>query len=798
MWLLKTDSLELEEFPEEQAPPYAILSHTWDGGEVTFQDMQGPASARSVKPGYRKIAYSCEEAQKRSLQYVWVDTCCINKGSSAELSESINSMFRWYAKASVCFAYLADLPRVKFPSSRWFTRGWTLQELLAPPELEFFTSDWISLGTRLDRAHEISSITGIGEKFLNPKSQTAPKTHYDDIKDLLMQASIAQRMSWAANRQTTRVEDMAYCLLGLFGINIPLLYGEGAEAFIRLQEAILQRVHDDQSIFAWKVDKLTRTESILALATSPKAFSECGSVVACRMDGYDPELRFSNKGIQLNMPVSSYGDYIALRCQHEDSPSNVLAIPVRFSPGRICFRARGDIKSASHTACSQLPVTPIYIPMYPMQLRKSQNLPDMPRVIIRADTRHFALSREASQLQSKLSTGIILPPDKVVSRSMSGLKSGFDMMVQTTKIDLESSFGPSAHVFTGTLVCRVEALSMRSSTLQNPPAIPLRLTCILERTSKTGSAKQSAPTLFQAQGAGHVFVDGRVIFAASRAESVFGKITNVVEIKVSSNPLDMLWFLISGWATRLFGRRITRVPVGLYTYAVTNLYAFPNGEMPFLTGCAYLWSFISLFRSMWFNGGQLSGQPTPEPPFMDITTAGPVIKRLIDSIHPGQLFLYVRMIPLLASMASFDRAQSQNPPPLLEYATFILSTAMSVFISPQYMVSLSEGGRPLYIKVFPLGLFLFWLNRVYRLRSREVFWETPDPAQGIWFLRGLAWMAGVGSLWCWAATEFGWTRALHWSVLAVRVPLEAFLFMLLLTWIPSLTRLWSFLKELLQ
>lgn len=171
--------------------------------------------------------------------------CCIDKTSSAELSEAINSMFSWYQNAAVCYAYLSDVPKStdvsaaesSFSKSRWFTRGWTLQELIAPCNLVFFSMDWHTLGTKIELSSRISSITGIERKFLSGKS--------------LELASAAKIMSWAALRKTSRVEDIAYCLLGLFDINMPLIYGEGKKAFRRLQEEIMTSRSEDHSLFAW-------------------------------------------------------------------------------------------------------------------------------------------------------------------------------------------------------------------------------------------------------------------------------------------------------------------------------------------------------------------------------------------------------------------------------------------------------------------------------------------------------------------------------------------------------------------
>ncbi|KAI4196234.1 MAG: hypothetical protein LQ350_006687 [Teloschistes chrysophthalmus] len=286
MWLIDFDTLQLEEFIDvDLAPPYAILSHTWGKEEVSFQEFtQTPLSdATRSKAGYRKIKKFCATAAKWSrwcegepprVNYGWVDTCCIDKKSSAELSEAINSMYGWYMKAVYCLAYLADfiLPgsqgfqglhadwQQQFRKCRWFTRGWTLQELLAPEELTFFDHDWNPIGSKDDLRHQISEATNIEIEYLNSPAH----------------ASVATRMSWASRRSTTRIEDIAYCLMGLFQVNMPLLYGEGPKAFLRLQQEII-RSSFDESIFAWaKVSDDKHSvgifDSVGIFATSPAAF----------------------------------------------------------------------------------------------------------------------------------------------------------------------------------------------------------------------------------------------------------------------------------------------------------------------------------------------------------------------------------------------------------------------------------------------------------------------------------------------------------------------------------------------
>ena len=219
---------------------YAILSHTWgaDTEEVTFRDlMDGTGKG---KAGYDKIRFCGERARRDGLQYFWVDTCCIDKSNNTELSEAINSMFRWYRNAAKCYVYLSDVSRSTFGTddksnqlpwesafrkSRWFTRGWTLQELIAPASVEFFSKDWEQLGNKASLERHIREITGIPVKAL----QGSPLSDF----------SVAERMLWTEKRETTRKEDKAYSLLGIFDVHMPLIYGEGGEkALKRLREEI--------------------------------------------------------------------------------------------------------------------------------------------------------------------------------------------------------------------------------------------------------------------------------------------------------------------------------------------------------------------------------------------------------------------------------------------------------------------------------------------------------------------------------------------------------------------------------
>ncbi|KAK5089775.1 hypothetical protein LTR70_006617 [Exophiala xenobiotica] len=243
MWLLNICTRKLEYFEGNKIPSYAILSHRWEHDEVTLQEIKDGRGGE--KHGYRKVDMCCKQARKdcpqEQLSHVWVDTCCIDKTSSAELSEAINSMYQWYKDAAVCYAYLSDVKgdvnSASFKNSLWFTRGWTLQELLAPENVIFFDRSWRALGTKVEHAAAVSRITGI------------PPFRIQSFEP--SDFCVANLMSFAAKRQTTREEDRAYSLLGPFQVNMPLIYGEGTRAFTRLQEENIKSRHD-LTILAWR------------------------------------------------------------------------------------------------------------------------------------------------------------------------------------------------------------------------------------------------------------------------------------------------------------------------------------------------------------------------------------------------------------------------------------------------------------------------------------------------------------------------------------------------------------------
>jgi hypothetical protein len=220
-------------------PAYAILSHTWGKEEVIFQDMEvGVDMSKTMnKAGWRKIQFCAKQAAADGLEYFWVDTCCIDKKNAVELGAAINSMFRWYQNAARCYVYLTDVSKPDtgaddqraweeaFKKGRWFTRGWTLQELIAPRLVDFFSLEGERLGSKLLLESKIHEITGIAKNAL----RGGPLSNF----------SIKERRSWAERRNTTIEEDKAYCLIGIFDISMVLNYGEGRDqAFRRLEEHI--------------------------------------------------------------------------------------------------------------------------------------------------------------------------------------------------------------------------------------------------------------------------------------------------------------------------------------------------------------------------------------------------------------------------------------------------------------------------------------------------------------------------------------------------------------------------------
>lgn len=327
MWLMHTVTAGLWWFVGDAIPEYAILSHVWsEHGEQEFQAtrklLSEPTGCLSAPYGplncgfpqgvklSSKVQRCCEFAARLGYHLAWIDTCCIDKSSSTQLSEAINSMFLWYSEAGVCIAYLEDVPdaphrpedlvdapldlvdvadadldstdgveisrgptahsdppldraqwHLRFSDSKWFRGGWTLQELIAPHVVLFVSENWRMFGTKATLAQELERITGIDAAVLT-------------FHQKLSEVSIAQRMRWASQRKTKRIEDRAYSLQGLFGVTMPAIYGEGDAAFIRLQEEIM-KLSPDQTLFTWQ-PAFPHTDSHANLLAASPSFFESG------------------------------------------------------------------------------------------------------------------------------------------------------------------------------------------------------------------------------------------------------------------------------------------------------------------------------------------------------------------------------------------------------------------------------------------------------------------------------------------------------------------------------------------
>ncbi|KAI6004437.1 heterokaryon incompatibility protein-domain-containing protein [Pisolithus orientalis] len=285
--------------PGDEATKYAIVSHRWiEGAEVDYQEMTKLAEMKEAKQneirerlGYKKIIRSCEQALRDGYKYLWIDTCCINKPDISELSRSIKSMYRWYKNSSVCYAYLHDITDLSFPTASsekrypdskgwpvWFSRGWTLQEMIAPVDVWFFNKDWKALGDKRTLAPTLSRITRVPQHILTDRFSPNNRP------------CAAQIMSWAADRTTGEVEDKAYSLFGLLGVNIPVMYGEGKEAFRRLQLEFVREANDG-SIFAWGFHRDSQRSGSI-LADDPSFFRGCENMELITPDEYLRHHRF--------------------------------------------------------------------------------------------------------------------------------------------------------------------------------------------------------------------------------------------------------------------------------------------------------------------------------------------------------------------------------------------------------------------------------------------------------------------------------------------------------------------------
>ena len=370
--LIHCRELKFEEFhdpPEE----YAILSHTWrrdkrgNETEVTYQDFQARPKRRrrGRKRGWRKVETACDIALEHNLEWIWIDSCCINKNDIQEVTEAINSMYQWYEQSRICIAYLRDLDGTELTSCTWFLRGWTLQELIAPSKVLFYNKYWEYCGSKngydienkYDEAKDLSSrvadISGIDRDLLRTNDSVL-------IKRSLSSIPACQKMYWASKRKTTKAEDMAYCLIGIFGINhMHLKYGEGRGAFIRLQEEIIKQ-SSDSTLFAWQVINPVQciTENLLnldekgpyeSLFEFPESHRSFHGIFACHPGEfqlaskikpkqhiiYNDEITVTSRGIKLTTPLWGAGPCepftMPLHCyDHNQKPCKPLGIALRW------------------------------------------------------------------------------------------------------------------------------------------------------------------------------------------------------------------------------------------------------------------------------------------------------------------------------------------------------------------------------------------------------------------------------------------------------------------------------------
>ncbi|KAF9472272.1 hypothetical protein BDN70DRAFT_998245 [Pholiota conissans] len=247
---------------------YAILSHTWlrsEPGEITY-DLWRKRDFDLLHPGYRKLVqFSRATLEDHGMTLGWMDTVCIDKSSSSELDESIRSMYKWYEDSSICITYLAESSSITdMANDSWFTRGWTLQELIAPYTLKFYDRNWNQLtSSSNDKSHE-----GVQDQIKLATSITTGELalHY------MPNHPISRRMQWAAKRRVTRDEDTAYSLMGIFDVSMSIAYGEGTGlAFSRLLKEIINTTKDGVlDIFNW-AGKFCSTSSFL-LPSNPQAY----------------------------------------------------------------------------------------------------------------------------------------------------------------------------------------------------------------------------------------------------------------------------------------------------------------------------------------------------------------------------------------------------------------------------------------------------------------------------------------------------------------------------------------------
>lgn len=288
-----------------QPPPYATLSYSWET----------PAESTDLTPA--RLQRACTQARLLGLEWLWLPSLCIDHASSAEISESINSRFRVFRDSVVCLVYLehvsvqagkttSEVAGTLLRNSPWLRRIWTLTELIASKELIFFDRDGREFGTKMSLLPELSKATGIDRPVL-------------ETADCLSNFSVGRRMSWASDCSYEREEDLAYALIGLFGVSMMILYGEGPLAFLRLQDEI-SRTTDDASLFCWQAEPHTAEGHRGLLAHSPAEFSHFASIPPIAPLHIHGDVQLTSAGIVItDVSVShGFGSDIVLPLYFED------------------------------------------------------------------------------------------------------------------------------------------------------------------------------------------------------------------------------------------------------------------------------------------------------------------------------------------------------------------------------------------------------------------------------------------------------------------------------------------------
>jgi hypothetical protein len=281
---------EHSSYQPRETVKYAILSHRWlSEGELTYHEAKEGAKAG---PGYEKLKKFCNSAKEYNVQFAWADTCCIDKTSSTELDESIRSMFRWYRNSTICIIHLAKSRIVSdIPDDEWMRRGWTLQELLAPYKIKFFNKHWIPMTANENDKRGYSTLLATLEKATN-----IPWKRICEFKPGPFE--VDKRMTWAAGRKTTRVEDVAYSLMGIFGVSLQIAYGEGGDlAFCRLIEAIMQG--GDPSVLNW-ANEAAKHHTSRAIPRSPQSFVGHREL---KFDGVELEMTMTSLGLRVPLVI---------------------------------------------------------------------------------------------------------------------------------------------------------------------------------------------------------------------------------------------------------------------------------------------------------------------------------------------------------------------------------------------------------------------------------------------------------------------------------------------------------------